>query len=78
MWTWRYEGTGELTKSGEGRRFVASLFLSFGIILIGMAWTMRVGRDSNQLFHKLSHTQEAVDGMRKVISRSRTQEKHIQ
>jgi hypothetical protein len=77
MWTWKYEGTGELTKSSDGKRFILSLFLSLAIVVGGMAWTMRVGKDCNQLFHKLSHTVESVDGMKEFVARAGTSGGHV-
>ncbi len=72
MWAWRYEGVGELTKTREGRRFVASLFLSLAILFGGMAWTMRVGRDCNGLYHALSHARESLERIQKTSATANT------
>ena len=78
MWTLKYEGTGSsLTKSSDGKRFVLSLFLSLAIVVGGMAWTMRVGKDCNELFHRLSHKQDGLNGMKKFIARAGTHGEHV-
>jgi hypothetical protein len=77
-WTWRYEGVGAEVGSGEGRRFVASLAVSLAILAGGIGWTLHAGKESNKLFHRLAHAEEALDGIRRVASAAPQTKGHAQ
>ncbi len=49
------------------RRFGAALVVSLFIILGGIVWTWRVGQQSNSIYHKLAHTTEGLEDLRRVV-----------
>ena len=57
------------SKPGADKAFVISLLLSFVIIMMGMAWTWKVGQVSNNLAHQVSHLDEGLDSLKKIAKK---------
>ena len=54
------------------KRWFLPLVVSLFIMLAGMAWTWRVGQESNALEHHLTHVKEAVDDLRAYVTLKET------
>lgn len=50
------------------RRFVAAVLFSLLVIAGGMAWTWRIGKESNRIYHALGHAEEEADSLRAMAA----------
>lgn len=54
-------------------RLLASLLLSLGIVVCGMVWTWKIGKQSSLNYHELYHEKTMLDGLRNYSANANTQ-----
>lgn len=62
-------GTEAALEKKVQRQFGMALVFSLLILIGGMAWTWRIGKESNLTFHRLSHIREDLDAMKATLAR---------